>query len=66
MEVAEKFLNGITVKDLLLFRRNKIFFGWKQSDNTETTIPRHNFMFFYGFKMAVAIAFLCENTVEVF
>ena len=25
MEVAEKFLNGITVKDLLLVSRNKIF-----------------------------------------
>ena len=25
---------------------------------TETTIPRYNFMFFYVFEMAVAIAFL--------
>ena len=38
--------------------------GWTQSDNTKTTISRHNFMFFYVFKMAVAIAFLCENAVE--
>ena len=38
--------------------------GWIQSDNTETTIPRYNFRFFYVFKMAVAIAFLCENAVE--
>ena len=29
-----------------------------------TTIPRYNFMVFYVFKMAVAIAFLCENAVE--
>ena len=41
-----------------------MFFGWTQSDNTETTIPRYNFMFFYVFKMAVAIAFLCKNAVE--
>ena len=40
------------------------FLGWIQSDNTETTIPRYNFMFFYVFKMAVAIAFLCKNAVE--
>jgi hypothetical protein len=33
-------------------------------DNTETTIPRYNFMFFYVFKMAMAIAFLRENAVE--
>ena len=33
-------------------------------DNTKTTIPRYNFMFFYVFKMAVAIGFLCENAVE--
>ena len=39
-------------------------FGWTQSDNTETTIPRYNFMVFYVFKMAVAIAFLCKHDVE--
>ena len=33
--------------------------GWAQKDNTETTIPRYNFMFFYVFKMAVAIVSLC-------
>ena len=27
-------------------------------------IPRFNFMFFYAFKMAVAVAFLRENAVE--
>ena len=66
MAVAIAFLceNGITVKDLLLFSRNKIFWGWTQSDNTETIIPRHNFMFFYVFKMAVAIVYLFQNTVE--
>ena len=43
----------------------KNFFGWIQSDNTETTVPRYNFVFFfYVFKMAVAIAFLCKNAVE--
>ena len=55
---------GITVEDLLLFNRNKLFGGWTQSDDTETTIPRYHFMYFYVFKMAVAIAFLCENAVE--
>ena len=30
----------------------------------KTTIPRYDFMFFYVFKMAMAIAFLCENAVE--
>ena len=40
------------------------FFGWTQSDNTETTIPGYSFMIFYGSKMAVAIAFLCKNAVE--
>ena len=28
-------------------------------------IPRYNFMVFYVFKLAVAIAFLCENAVGV-
>ena len=42
----------------------KKLFGWTQSDNTKITIPMYNFMFFYVFKMAVAIAFLCENAVE--
>ena len=40
------------------------FFGWTQSDNTETTIPRYSFMIFYALKMTVAIAFLHENAVE--
>ena len=31
---------------------------------TETTIPRYNFMVFYVFEMAMAIAFLFENAVE--
>ena len=35
-----------------------------QSDNIKTTIPRYNFMFFYVFEMAMAIAFLCKNAVE--
>ena len=35
-----------------------------QSDNTKTTIPMYDFVFLYVFKMAVAIAFLCENAVE--
>ena len=39
-------------------------FEWTQSDNSRTTIPRFNFMLFYVFKMAVAIAFLRENAVE--
>ena len=43
---------------------NKKTFGWIQSDNTRTTIPRYNFIFFYVFKMAVAIAVLCANAVE--
>ena len=58
------FVNAATLEDLLLFNRNKLFFGWTQSDNTKTTIPRCSFMFFYVFKMAVAIAFLCGNAVE--
>ena len=41
-----------------------MFFGWTQSDITETTMPRYNFMDFYVFKMAMAIAFLRENAVE--
>ena len=43
---------------------NKNFFGWIQSDNTKTTIPRFNFMFFYVFKMAVAIVSLRGFAVE--
>ena len=38
--------------------------GKIKSDNTETTISRYNFMVFYVFKMVVAIAFLCKNSVE--
>ena len=40
------------------------FFGWTQSDNTETTIPGHSFIIFYAFEMALAIVFLRENAVE--
>ena len=53
-----------TLEDLLLSNRNIKKIGWTQSDNTVTTISRYNYMFFYVFKMAVAIAFLCENAVE--
>ena len=59
-----------TVEDLLLFNRNKLFCGWTQSNNTETIIPRYNFMVFYVSKMAVAIAFLWDerpqNTITEF
>ena len=51
------------MEDLYYSIENK-FFGWAQSDNTKTTIPRYNFMFFYVFQMAMAITFLCENAVE--
>ena len=54
---------NITVEDLLLFNRNKIF-GQTQSDSTKKTIPSYNLIIFYVFKMAMAIAFLCENTVD--
>ena len=43
---------------------NSKHFGWTQSDNNRTTIPRCNFKLFYAFKMAVAIAFFCVNAVE--
>ena len=43
---------------------NSTFFGRTQSDNTKTTVPRYDFKLFYVFKMAVAIAFCCENAVE--
>ena len=36
---------------------------WQQHNSTETTTSIYKFMFFL-FKMAVAIAFLCENAVE--
>ena len=45
-------------------RNKQKCFGWTQNDNTKTTIPRYNFMFFYVSKMAVGIAFPCENAVE--
>ena len=35
-----------------------------QCDNSRTTIPRFNFMLFYVFKMAMAIAFLRGFAVE--
>ena len=38
--------------------------GLTQGDNTRTAIPMCNFMYFYVFKMAVAIAFLRKNAVE--
>ena len=40
------------------------FFGWTQSDNTETTIPRCSFMLFHASRMAVATVFLCKNSAE--
>ena len=40
------------------------FFGWIQSDNTETTTHRYNFIFVYLFKIAAAIVFLCINALE--
>ena len=43
---------------------NSKCFGWTQSDNNRTTIPRCNFKLFYAFKMAVAIAFFRVNAVE--
>ena len=64
LRLIEFILIDTTLEDLLLFNRNKLFWGWTQSDNTKTTIPRYNLMIVYVFKMAVAIAFLCENTVE--
>ena len=45
-------------------KKSKTFFGEKKSDNTGTTIPMYNFWVFFAFKMAMAIAFLCENAVE--
>ena len=43
---------------------NSKCFGWTQSDNNRTTIPRCNFKFFYAFKTAMAIAIFCVNAVE--
>ena len=44
---------------------NKNSLDEHKRDNTQATIPRCYFMFFfYVFKMAVAIAFLCKNAVE--
>ena len=45
-------------------KNNQNVFEWTQSDNTETTIPSYNFMFFYVFKMAVAIVSLRGFAVE--
>ena len=42
----------------------KILGELKAICNTKTTIPMYNFTFFYLSKMAVAIAFLCQNAVE--
>jgi hypothetical protein len=36
----------------------------QQQNSTLTTSSRCNFMLYYAFKMAVAIAFLRENAVE--
>ena len=55
------FASNSTVED---GQKKNFFFGSTQSDNTKTTIPKYHFMFFYVLKMAVAIAFLCENAVE--
>ena len=42
----------------------KYILGWAHHNSTYTTTSRHDFMLFYAFKMAVTIAFLCENAVE--
>ena len=64
MDMVEIFLKSpITMEDSY-YSIEINFFGWTQSDNTKTTIPRYNLMIFYVFKMAMAIAFLCENAVE--
>ena len=61
--LSEPWGRGITYwKMVLLFNRNKLFFGWTHSYNNETTIPRYSFMLYYAFKLAVAIAFLQENS----
>ena len=65
--VKIKFVKGKmvvnTLEDLLLFSRN-IFFWGNTKWYSKTTIPRHDIMFFYVSKMAVAIAFLYKKTVE--
>ena len=45
-------------------KNNSKCFGWTQSDNNRTIIPRGNFKLFYAFKMAMAIAFLGGDAAE--
>ena len=40
------------------------FLGEHKVITPEQQIPRYNFIFIYVFRMAMAIAFLCENAVE--
>ena len=54
----------ITLEDLLLFNRNKFFWGGEHKVITKTIIPRNDFTLFYVCKMFMAIAFLCTNAVE--
>ena len=35
-----------TMEDLYYSIENKSFFGWAQSDNTKTTIPRYDLTFY--------------------
>ena len=57
--------SGITMAEISISIENKYFGGEQHKVITlKTTIPRYNFMLFYVFKMAVAIAFLRENAVE--
>ena len=54
----------MSLEDLLLFNRNKLFLG-----EHKVITPKEQFLgiilcFFYVFKIEVAIVFLCENTVE--
>ena len=60
-DVKTKLQMFTTLKDLLLFNRNKPFWG-----EHKVILPKKQFLgiFFYVFKMAMAIAFLCKNAVE--
>ena len=53
-------LHVITVEGGSTVQKKITFFGV----NTETTISRYTLMFFYVFKIAVAIAFFRENAVN--
>ena len=43
---------------------NKFFLGERKVITPEHQFLSYDFMLFYVFKMAVAIAFLCKNAVE--